>query len=91
MQTISSHRKLKLDSTKGIHCICGESKLGRIESIKNTSIELHLVNIEKYIHDVISRNNVKILSVPVKAKTKVKDTIFDLRRNYNLFCRIFSV
>lgn len=88
MQTISNHRKPKLNSNKGIHCRFGESKLGRIESIKKY-IELHLVNIEKSVHDVISRNNVKILSVPGKAKTKENDKMFDLRRDYNLFCRMY--
>lgn len=88
MQTISSHRKSKLNSTKGIHCRFGGSKLGRIESIKKY-IEPHLVNIEKSIHDVISQNNVKIFSVPVKTKTKVNDKMFDLRRDYNLFCRMY--
>lgn len=89
MQATSSHRKSKLDSTKEIHDYkCGESQLGRIESITKY-MELHLVNIEISIHDGISWNNVKIFSVPVKAKTKLKDKIFDLRRDYNLFCRIY--
>lgn len=47
------------------------------------------MNIEISVHDVIFRNNVKIFSVPVKAKTKVKDNIFDLRRDFNLFCRMY--
>lgn len=63
----------------------------RTDCIDKKYIELHLVNIERDIHDVISQNNVKIFSVPVKTKTKVEDTIFDLRRDYNLFCRMCVV
>lgn len=48
-----------------------------------------MVNIEKSIYDVISQKNVEIFSVPVKAKTKVKDKIFDLRRDFHLFCRMY--